>query len=91
MKINPVGNVMGQYAKLKVYANKEDVKNAMGTDRLELSDRARLFTEAMNAAKKNMEATEANKHRKMEQIKAQIAQGEYYVSADEISKKLFLG
>lgn len=91
MKINPVSNVVGQYAKLKAYATKETPASYMGTDQLELSEQARLFTEALAAAKRNAQMSGQGKQEKIETLKSMIADGSYEVSTGDLLKKIFLG
>lgn len=91
MKINPINSIVNRYEKVQAYSQKETPAYSAGTDRLELSEQARLFTEALAAAKSNREVNAANKQERIEQIKAQIENDTYEVDVAELCKKILLG
>lgn len=90
MKINPVNNIVNRYTKVQAYQVQEKPQMAAGTDKLELSDQARLFTEALSAAKRNMEATAVQKEARAAQVKGEIEQGTYHVEMNDILSKILL-
>lgn len=89
MKINEVYSVVGQYTQTKVRrAQAEQPQNAGATDRLELSSFAKVYSDAMSAARKEAQSTDAAYQTHLQDVTARFQSGEYNVSAEDVSAKM---
>ena len=89
MRINGNPNIQGI---LKSYSQtvkktEETEKSGYVNDKVEISDAAKAYQVAMQASKTDS----TDRSEKVESIKAQIANGTYKVSADELAEKILKG
>jgi negative regulator of flagellin synthesis FlgM len=83
-----IGNLpavaMEQYNSSGIMKARRAEKAPMGTDRLELSDAARLFDEALLAVRE----TPGVRMDRVEAVRAQIATGTYTINAAVVAQKI---
>ncbi len=63
-------------------------KKSMETDRVELSEDAIAFSAALKAAKQAMETNDADRIKRINEIKQQIDNGSYDISGESIAEKI---
>ncbi len=89
MKIDSITpkEIYGAYSKVQ---GKHAAKPAetSKTDRVELSDEAVAFSEALKAAKQALETNDADRIKKINEIKQRIDNGSYSVSGEDIAEKM---
>lgn len=88
MKITPVNSIANSYTKLQAYSAKATQQTSMGEDTLELSEQARLFTEAFAAAKRQAPVGEADNSARVAKVMQEIEQGSYHVDVNDICNKI---
>jgi len=88
MKINSVYSVMGQYNRQRTEAVYSQPRVQSSSDKVELSARAQLFTEALAAVKQGMYQEAAGYAAKVSDVAGRIRQGIYSVESGDICDKL---
>ncbi len=88
MKINEVYSVVGQYNQNRIQRTQTQKPQAMGTDKIELSSFAKLYSDAMAAAKKDAETSDPAYTAHLKDVAARVESGAYEVSAREVSAKM---
>lgn len=87
MQINPVNQIAAlQYARVQAAGGKEKSESVSVLDSIELSDQAKLFSDALNAAKKNAaeEAGSVDKQARIQQIVEQLRTDSYEIDTDAL-------
>lgn len=89
MKINEVYSVVGQYAPAKVRrAQTEQPQSTGSADKLELSSFAKVYSDAMAAARKDAQTSDAEYQAHLQDVTARFQSGSYHVSAEDVSAKM---
>ncbi|MDD4074938.1 MAG: flagellar biosynthesis anti-sigma factor FlgM [Eubacteriales bacterium] len=87
MKINEVYSVVGQYQTTRTQRTQAQKPVSMGTDKVEISGFAKIYSDAMAAAHKDAPADSAYQAR-VSDIAARMQAGTYNVSAEDVSAKI---
>ncbi len=88
MKINEVYSVVGQYNQNRIQRTQTQKPQAMGTDKIELSSFAKIYSDAMSAAKRNAETEDAEYSAHLKDVTERFQSGAYEVSSQELSAKM---
>lgn len=89
MKINEVYSVVGQYTQTKVRrAEAEKPQNGGTADRLELSSFAKVYSDAMSAARRDARTVDTEYQAHLKDVTERFQSGSYHVSAEDVSAKM---
>ncbi|MDO5111900.1 MAG: flagellar biosynthesis anti-sigma factor FlgM [Clostridia bacterium] len=88
MKINEVYSVVGQYQTSRTQRAQAQKPASMGMDKVEISGFAKIYSDAMAAARKGAETTDGAYEAHVSDIAARMQAGTYNVSAEDVSTKL---
>ncbi len=88
VKINEVYSVIGQYQTSRTQRAQAQKPVSMGTDQVEISGFAKVYSDAMAAARKDADTVDGAYAARVSDIAARMQAGTYSVSAEAVSAKL---
>lgn len=89
MNIKPVSSIIQQYMGTSAVQQVKSMAQPQAQrDSVEFSDQARLFSEALSAAKESIGKTTDTQQVRIEQIRAQMQNGTYSVPTQDLCMKV---